>query len=109
MDLAVARAVASRLDRVETVFADQVYQGLEEKIRGELGWTLQVVESEEEGSGFSVEPKRWIVERTYVVVRRLAPVGSRVRAANQLQRDEDALRYAPNRSGSTRLKIKTDS
>jgi putative transposase len=57
--------VASRLDRVKTVFADQAYQGLEEKIQGEFDWTLQVVEPAEEGSGFSVDPKRWIVERTY--------------------------------------------
>jgi len=57
--------VASRLGRVETVFADQAYQGLEEKIEDELDWKLQVVESEEDESGFSVDPKRWIVERTY--------------------------------------------
>lgn len=57
--------VASRLDRVKTVFADQAYQGLADKVKHKLDWTLQVVESEEEHSGFSVEPKRWIVERTY--------------------------------------------
>ena len=57
--------VASRLDRVKTVFTDQAYQGLEEKIQGEFDWTLQVVEPAEEGSGFSVDPRRWIVERTY--------------------------------------------
>ncbi len=57
--------VASRLDRVETVFADQAYQGLEEKLDRELGWKLQVVDSEEETPGFSIDPKRWIVERTY--------------------------------------------
>jgi putative transposase len=56
--------VASRLSRAETVFADQAYQGLEEAINSELDWRLQIVESEED-SGFSVEPKRWIVERTY--------------------------------------------
>ena len=57
--------VASRLDRVETVFADQAYQGLEEKLDRELEWDLQVVESDEGESGFSIDPKRWIVERTY--------------------------------------------
>jgi putative transposase len=57
--------VASRLDRVEAVFADQAYQGLEEELEDELGWDLQVVESDDENSGFSVDPKRWIVERTY--------------------------------------------
>lgn len=62
--LQLLRPVASRLDRVETVFADQAYRGLEEAINGELDWRLQIVESEED-SGFSVETKRWIVERTY--------------------------------------------
>ncbi len=49
--------VASLLDRVETVFADQAYQGLEEKIEDELDWTFQVIESEDDEPGFSVEPK----------------------------------------------------
>ena len=57
--------IASRLDRVKTVFADQAYRGLEEALDGEFGWTLQVVESDQEDSGFSVDPERWIVERTY--------------------------------------------
>ena len=57
--------VASRLDRVETVFADQAYRGLEETLDSELGWGLHVVESDEDDPGFSVDPKRWIVERTY--------------------------------------------
>lgn len=57
--------VASRLDRVETVFADQAYRGLEEQLDNKLGWDLQVVESDEEEPGFSVDPKRWIVERTF--------------------------------------------
>jgi putative transposase len=50
---------------VETVFADQAYRGLEETLDRELAWELQVVESDGENSGFSVDPKRWIVERTY--------------------------------------------
>ncbi len=57
--------VASRLDRVETVFADQAYQGLEETFDKKLDWTLEVVESDDDESGFSVDPKRWIAERTY--------------------------------------------
>jgi putative transposase len=57
--------VASRLDRVETVFADQAYRGLEETLDKELGWTLEVVESDEDEPGFSIDPERWIVERTY--------------------------------------------
>jgi len=51
--------------RVETVFADQAYQGLEETFDKKLDWTLEVVESDDDESGFSVDPKRWIAERTY--------------------------------------------
>jgi putative transposase len=47
------------------VFADSAYQGLGEKIESKLGWSLNIVEREDEGSGFSVDPKRWIVERTF--------------------------------------------
>ena len=50
---------------METVFADQAYQGLEEKLDRKIGWELQVVESNDDEPGFSVDPKRWIVERTY--------------------------------------------
>ena len=39
--------LASRLGRVETVFADQAYQGLEEILEEELSWELQVVESDD--------------------------------------------------------------
>jgi putative transposase len=47
------------------VFADSAYQGLGEKIESKLGWSLNIVEREDEGSGFSVDPKRWIVERIF--------------------------------------------
>jgi hypothetical protein len=100
--------VASRLDRVETVFADQAYQGLEEKLNRELGWELQVVESEEETSRFSIDPKRSVARANLRTVRRMASVGPRVRAADRLQRDDGPLRHAPHRPESARLKIKTD-
>ena len=51
--------------RVETVFADSAYQGLENDIESRLNWSLNVVEPEGEKSGFSVDPKRWIIERTF--------------------------------------------
>ncbi|MCS4054446.1 IS5 family transposase [Salinibacter ruber] len=57
--------VASRISRVETVFAHQAYQGPKEKLDWELGWKHQIVESDEESSEFSFDPKRWIGERTY--------------------------------------------
>jgi hypothetical protein len=50
--------IESWTDRVETVFADSAYQGLENDIESELGWSLNVVEPEGEKAGFSVDPKR---------------------------------------------------
>ena len=34
-------------------------------MENKLGWSLSIVEREDEDSGFSVDPKRWIVERTF--------------------------------------------
>lgn len=100
---------ASRLDRVETVFADQAYQDLEETLEEELGWELQVVESDDGNSGFSVDPKRSVARENLRLVRRGASAGPRAGAADRLQRDNGAVRHAPNRLESARLKIKTDS
>ncbi|MCS3706485.1 putative transposase [Salinibacter ruber] len=59
------KPIESWTDRVETVFADSAYQGLGNDIESRLNWSLSVVESEGEKSGFSVDPKRWIIERTF--------------------------------------------
>jgi len=56
-------------DRLEVVFADKAYRGdLEDKLAETLGLRLEITESDESESdapGFAVEPKRWIVERTF--------------------------------------------
>ena len=74
--------VASRLGRVKTVFAERACQGLEEKLDLELGWELQVVESEEETSGFSVDSKRSAARENLRVVQRVASAGPRAGAAD---------------------------
>ena len=52
-------------DRLEIVFADKAYRGdLEDELEEKLGLRLEITESESDEPGFSVEPKRWIVERT---------------------------------------------
>ena len=63
--LQVLRPIRNWTERVETIFADSAYRGLEEKIRGELDWSLEIVERENDTTGFSVDPKRWIIERTF--------------------------------------------
>ncbi len=77
--------IASRLDRVETVFADQAYRGLEETLDREFAWKLQVVESDGENSGFSVDPKRSGARTNLRVVRRVAPARPRAGATGRLQ------------------------
>lgn len=59
------KPVESWTDRVQTVFADSAYQGLENDIESELNWSLSVVEPEGEKARFSVDSKRWIIERTF--------------------------------------------
>jgi putative transposase len=52
-------------DRLEIVFADKAYRGdLEDELEETLGLRLEITESESDEPGFSVEPKRWIIERT---------------------------------------------
>jgi putative transposase len=52
-------------ERVKTVFADSAYRGLEEEVQSRLNGSLDIVERDNEKTGFSVDPKRWIVERTF--------------------------------------------
>ena len=63
--LQVLQPIGSHTDRGETVFADSAYRGLETEVERKLNWDLEIVEREDEESGFSVDPKRWIVERTF--------------------------------------------
>ena len=51
--------------RLEVVFADKAYRGdLEGNLEEALGLQLETATSASDEPGFSVEPKRWIVERT---------------------------------------------
>jgi putative transposase len=53
--------------QIEAVFADKAYPGgdLEDELDETLGLRLEITESKSDEPGFSVEPKRWIVERTF--------------------------------------------
>lgn len=64
-------AADQKSERLEVVFADKAYQGdLEEALGEALDVRLEVTEAKESSdksgeAGFTVEPKRWIVERTF--------------------------------------------
>ena len=54
-----------RSERLEAVFADKAYRGdLKDDLTEVLGLRLEITTSKSDEPGFSVEPKRWIVERT---------------------------------------------
>ncbi len=60
----LADLVLSELPTVKIVCADQGYRGTFcEYVEEE--WELAVHISKREGKGFEVEPKRWVVERTF--------------------------------------------
>jgi len=52
---------------LKRVWADAAYAGpkLGEWLRGLFTWTLEIVTRSDEQVGFQVQPKRWIVERTF--------------------------------------------
>lgn len=52
--------------RLERLYADGAYAGeLVTWVREHTGWTLEIVKRAEQTRGFTVLPKRWIVERTF--------------------------------------------
>lgn len=63
--LQVLKPIGRHTTRCETVFADSAYRGLDNQVENELDGSLDIVERKEETPGFSVDPKRWVVERTF--------------------------------------------
>ena len=54
-----------RWPRLLKEWADRAYQGLVEWVKGQLAWVLEIVQPKAKQVGFEVQPKRWIVERTF--------------------------------------------
>jgi putative transposase len=63
----IGDGLRGRFRRLLTVFADAGYrsQPLVEWLRAAGGWTLEIVRGVVGQDGVRVEPKRWIVERTF--------------------------------------------
>ncbi len=54
------------MPRLLVIYADQAYRGLwQEWISNIYTWTMRIVNREPGVRGFKVQPKRWIVERTF--------------------------------------------
>jgi putative transposase len=57
--------IAARWTELQKVWADQGYTGdLANWLRGEYGIDLEIVVRSTEQTGFTVLPRRWVVERT---------------------------------------------
>jgi putative transposase len=62
----VCHVAAPVCPRLEHIWADQAYAGfLVEWLRDESGWRLEIVTTPPEQVGFVVQPRRWVVERTF--------------------------------------------
>ena len=81
-------------ERLVAVFADKAYRGdLEDDLDEALGLRLEITASESDEPGFSVEPKRWIVERTLGWWRLAAALES-ARAVGRDERSNGPARFA---------------
>jgi putative transposase len=65
--LRVLDQLRSRFGRLKVIFADSAYarKGLPAQVKALFGWILQTVLRPVGLKGFTLLPKRWIVERTF--------------------------------------------
>ncbi len=62
----VIEKIVETFPTIEKIWADGTYRGgLVDWVRETLDATLEVVEREKGQKGFKVQPKRWVVERTF--------------------------------------------
>jgi putative transposase len=83
--LLLLRLTQQYLRRLEKIWADGGYRGtLIDWVMETFGWILEIVEREEGQKGFVIQPKRWIVERTFGWLNR----------SRRLSKDYEQLAYA---------------
>lgn len=61
----IKRNVHNRWCRLKLIWADGAYEDIASRVRKGFGWTLEIVRRPPEAKGFSVLPRRWVVERTF--------------------------------------------
>jgi putative transposase len=61
----VLKAIHGRYPRLARLWADSAYQGLVTWVLETLGCVLDIIKPDPAQIGFAVQPKRWIVERTF--------------------------------------------
>jgi putative transposase len=63
---AVLAKLAGRFPRLRLIWADGGYGGqVAELVKLTWGWTVEIVKRRAETAGFTVLPRRWVVERTF--------------------------------------------
>ena len=61
----VFKRVGDGLPRLARVWADSAYRALADWVSRNASWVLDIVTKRDGAVGFQVQPKRWIVERTF--------------------------------------------
>jgi putative transposase len=63
--VAVFEQVGAGLPRLARVWADSAYRALADWVGSNATWVLEIVTRREGAVGFEVQPRRWVVERTF--------------------------------------------
>ncbi|HYE75524.1 MAG TPA: IS5 family transposase [Blastocatellia bacterium] len=67
----VLQRVEDRYSRLKLIWADAAYGGqLIDGVKEQLHCTLEIVRRRDDGAGFEVLPRRWVVERTFAWLSR---------------------------------------
>jgi putative transposase len=62
----VIKSLFGRFERMQKIYADGGYRGeLEENIKNDLGWDMEITLRSDKSNGFKPLPKRWVVKRTF--------------------------------------------
>jgi transposase len=61
------RAIPERLRRLTLIWVDGTYEGVEfaKWVKSLYFWVLQTIKCSDDAKGFTLLPKRWVVERTW--------------------------------------------
>jgi len=61
----IKRTVHNRWCRLKLIWADGAYEHIAAEVRQQFGWCLEVVRHPADVKGFTVLPRRWVVERSF--------------------------------------------
>lgn len=61
----IKRNIHNRWCRLKLIWADGAYEDIVPYVHKTFGWTLEVVRRPPDAKGFTVLPRRWVVERSF--------------------------------------------